>query len=87
MMSGTWPTPQAQAYWQTMQTGQAPYPYYGGPWPATPPAFAGPPFPGFGQGLSKEQELEMLRDQADMIKQQMDQINSRIDELEKEDSE
>ena len=85
MMTGEWPTPQAQAYWQGMQSGQAPYPYYGGgPWPVPPPAFAGAPYPGagFGPGLSKEQELEMLRDQADMLKQQMEQINIRIDELE-----
>ena len=83
MMTGEWPTPQAQAYWQATQAGQAPYPYYGGSWPVTPPAFAGAPFPGagFGPGLSKEQELEMLRDQADMLKQQIEQINSRIDEL------
>jgi len=39
MMTGQWPTPQAQAYWQAMQAGQAPYPYYGGTWAMTPPAF------------------------------------------------
>ena len=77
MMTGQWPTPQAQAYWQAMQTGQ---------WPVSPPAFTGAPFPGFGPGFSKEQELEFLREQADMLKQQMDQISSRIDELEQEDS-
>jgi len=26
LMTGTWPTPQAQAWWQAMQTGQAPPP-------------------------------------------------------------
>ena len=31
LMTGQWPTPQAQAYWQAMQAGQAPYPMYGGP--------------------------------------------------------
>jgi hypothetical protein len=88
MMTGEWPTPQAQAYWQAMQSGQSPYPYYGGPWPVTPPVFAVAPFPGanFGPGMSKEQELEMLRDQANMLKQQIEQINSRIDELEDEAS-
>jgi hypothetical protein len=53
----------------------------------TPPAFAGAPSPGagFGPGLSKEQELEMLKGQADMLKQQMDWVNDRISELEKEE--
>jgi len=30
LMTGQWPTPQAQSYWQAMQAGQAPYPAYGG---------------------------------------------------------
>ncbi len=30
LMTGQWPTPQAQSYWQAMQAGQAPYPMYGG---------------------------------------------------------
>jgi hypothetical protein len=76
-MTGAWPTPQAQAYWQ------APYPYYGGAWPITPPAFG----PGFAPGWTEEQELEMLKSQADMLKQQMEQINKRISELESETSE
>jgi hypothetical protein len=94
MMSGTWPTPQAQEYWQAVQSGQAPYPYYGGAWAMTPPAsgagFApGAPFPGtgFAPPLNKEQELDMLKSQADMLNQQMEQINNRINELEKETSE
>ena len=72
MMTGSWPTPQAQAYWQQ----QAPYPYYGDP------AFGA----GFAPGWSKEQELEMLKEQAGILSQQMEQINSRINELEKESS-
>jgi len=94
LMTGTWPTPQAQTYWQAAQSGQAPYPYYGGAWAMTPPAFGagfapGAPFPGagFAPGLSKEQELDMLKNQADMLNQQMEQINNRISELEKEASE
>ena len=90
LMTGSWPTPQAQEYWQAAQSGQAPYPYYGG---MTPPAFGagfaqGAPFPGagFAPGLSKEQELDMLKSQAEMLNQQMEQINNRITELEKEDS-
>ena len=83
MMTGSWPTPQAQAYWQSMQSGQTPYPYYGGAWAMTPPAFGA----GFAPGWTKEQELEILKDQADMLKQQMEEINSRISELEKESTE
>ncbi len=30
LMTGQWPTPQAQAYWEAMQAGQSPYPAYGG---------------------------------------------------------
>ena len=90
MMTGTWPTPQAQAYWQAVQSGQAQYPYYGGAWamnPPTPDFAPGAPFPGagFGPGFSKEQELEMLKGQADMLSQQMEQINNRISELEKQE--
>ncbi len=83
LMTGAWPTPQAQAYWQAQQSGQVPYPYYGGAWPITPPAFG----PGFAPGWTEEQELEMLKSQADMLKQQMEQINKRISELEAETSE
>ena len=75
MMAGAWPTPQAQAYWQSMQQGfPPPYPP---PYPQQGAGFA----PYYG-GYSEEQELEMLRDQAEMLKQQMEQISNRIKELE-----
>ena len=81
-MTGQWPTPQAQAYWQAVQAGQATYPQYGGAW-AYPPPFA----PGFQPGVSpetmEEQELAWLKSQADMLSQQLEQINTRISELEK----
>jgi hypothetical protein len=35
---------------------------------------------------SREQELEMLRDQADWLKEQMDAINQRINELDQQKS-
>lgn len=79
MMTGQWPTPQAQAYWQAMQSGQTPYPAYGMGWTMTPPAFA----PGFGTGPTEEQELQMLKNQAQMLSQQLEGIQSRIAELEK----
>ena len=81
-MTGQWPTPQAQAYWQAVQSGQAAYPQYGGAW-AYPPPFA----PGFQPGVApeamEEQELAWLKNQADMLSQQLEQINTRISELEK----
>jgi len=81
-MTGQWPTPQAQAYWQAVQAGQATYPYYGGAW-AYPPPFA----PGFQPSVTPEatgeQELAWLKSQADMLSQQLEQINARISELEK----
>ena len=83
MMTGEWPTPQAQAYWQGMQSGQAPYPYYGDAGQMPPPAFGA----GFAGGFGPEQELDMLKGQADMLKQQIEQINNRISKLEKKDTE
>lgn len=82
IMTGQWPTPQAQAYWQAVQSGQVPYPYYGVNM-APPPGFQ----PGFASGYSEEQELSMLKEQAQMLSQQLEQINSRIEELEQGQSE
>jgi len=97
-MTGQWPTPQAQAYWQAVQSGQATYPQYGGAWAYPPPFAPGgqpgvapgatPPFaPGFQPGgapeTMEEQELAWLKSQADMLSQQLEQINTRISELEK----
>ena len=61
-VTGQWPTPQAQAYWQAMQAGQAPYPFYGGA-----PAGATPSTP----QMSPEQELDFLKNQAQNIKGQL----------------
>jgi len=87
LMTGQWPTPQAQAYWQAMQAGQAPYPMYGG-FGAMPYGFGPAPgiMPGgapYGGGMSPEQELGFLRNQADALKTQIEQIDSRIKDLEK----
>jgi len=94
MMTGQWPTPQAQAYWDAVQSGQMPPPTPGvpptpevPPTPGVPPSTAGPWFgaPGpWGAPVSREQELEWLRGQAEMLKVQLDQISSRVAELEKE---
>lgn len=80
-MTGQWPTPQAQAYWQAVQSGQGAYPYYGGAW-AYPPTFAPGVQPGAAPEAMKEQELAWLKNQADMLSQQLEQINNRISELE-----
>ncbi len=87
LMTGQWPTPQAQSYWQAMQAGQAPYPAYGG---AGTMPYGFPQAPGttpgvapFAPAASPEQELSFLKDQASALKSQIDQINSRIKELEK----
>jgi len=87
LMTGQWPTPQAQTYWQAMQAGQAPYPMYGetGAMPYGFPQAPGttPGVAPFAPGTSPEQELSFLRSQASVLKSQIDQINSRIKELEK----
>lgn len=89
LTTGQWPTPQAQAYWQAMQAGQAPYPMYGGyggvgamPYGFAQPTGAMPGAAPFPPGVSPEQELDFLKNQAETLKTQIDQINSRIKELE-----
>ena len=87
LMTGQWPTPQAQTYWQAMQAGQAPYPMYGetGAMPYGFPQAPGtdPGVAPFAPGASPEQELIFLRSQVSTLKSQIDQTNSRIKELEK----
>ena len=73
MMTGQWPTPQMQAYWNAVQSGNAPN-----------PAFGQPGFQPFGAPMTPEQEVEFLKNQAEILSQQLEQINNRISELEKE---
>ena len=80
LTTGQWPTPQAQAYWQAMQSGQATYPQYG---PTTPPYYPGFQ-PSAGPMMTSEQELNLLKNQADFLKQQLEQIDIRVKELEEE---
>ena len=76
LMTGQWPTPQAQAYWQAMQTGQASYPSYGGIWG----------MPSYGSSApSSEQEMELLRNQAQIMGEQLERIQKRLQELEGEE--
>jgi len=62
-----------------------------GGWGSAPPAYPPMPFPQYGPDYgpavaagapSPEDEIQMLRGQADWLKQQMDAITGRIQELE-----
>jgi hypothetical protein len=71
LMTGQWPTPQAQAFWSGMQGGQVPYAGYG---------LFGAGVPG---QMTPEQEVNVLRSQAEALSNQLEQIQTRISELEK----
>jgi hypothetical protein len=75
------------AYSPGMQAGQAPYPYYGGAW--TTPSYGGPAVaPGatpFAPQMTREQELDFLKSQAQAAKGQLGEIEARISELEAEE--
>ena len=68
------PTPRAQAYWQAMQAGQAPYPFYGSP-------AAAPGMTPYASEMTPEQELDYLKNQADMIKGQLERVEARLRDL------
>jgi hypothetical protein len=58
--------------------GFGPGRYYGAPqWPA-------PAGPWSARSISREEELEYLKGQADMLKQELDAIGGRIGEIERE---
>jgi len=61
--------------WGAGAGGYAPAPYAS-------PAYGAPPF---WSAPSREQEMEMLRGQADSLKGEMEAVNQRIQELEKEE--
>jgi len=61
------------------------YPSYGSPWAM--PYYGGMAYPGadpYAPQMTREQELDFLRSQAEAIKGQLEQIDARIKELEKE---
>ena len=76
------------------------YPPYSSPWampgtpapgaygsPVTMPPYGGTAYPGadpYAPQMSREQELDFLRNQAEGIKGQLEQIDARIRELEAE---
>jgi hypothetical protein len=67
MMTGTWGTPQAQAYWDALQSGALASIW---PW--------GVPY----GWLTPDEELGFLKAQAEMLAQQIESVNMRISELE-----
>ena len=67
LMTGQWPTPQAQAYWQAMQAGKVPYPA-----PGSAP---------FAPQMTREQELDFLKTQAQAMRGHLEQIEARIQEM------
>ncbi|MGQ9631280.1 MAG: hypothetical protein ACUVXI_13370 [bacterium] len=71
-LTGRWPTPQMAAAWGSGQVPQM------GMYPQTGMA------PGVPPQMPREQELQMLKNQADYLSQQLSQIRERIEELEKE---
>ena len=82
LMTGQWPTPQAQAYWDATQSGQqVPYAPYGQGMTYPCPGFQAPG----GPMMTPEKDLNLLENQADFLKQQLDQIDARVKELEQDD--
>ena len=73
LMTGRWPTPQAQSFWQTMQPGAAPF---------YPPMESGLPPQGQNAQPTKEQEVEFLRTQADKLRGELERIKERLAQLE-----
>lgn len=71
LTTGQWPTPQAQAFWSGMQSGQVPSAGYG---------LFGAGIPG---QMTPEQEVNMLKSQAEALSNQLEQIQARMSELEK----
>jgi hypothetical protein len=59
-------------------------------WPYQPPFYGQPAAPGytpFMPQMTREEELDYLRDQAEAIKEQLEQIESRMQGLESEEKE
>ena len=77
LMTGQWPTPQAQAAWQAMQAG--------GP-PPGPMGFMGDPgaMPGMYGPADKAAQLAFLQSQLQMLQQQLQAVNDQIAALEEQ---
>jgi hypothetical protein len=76
LMYGQWPTPQMDYYWQS---GQAPL----SPAPGFPmPGYSTPYGPWSMTRLTPDEELHMLKGQAELLEDELDGIAGRIKELE-----
>jgi len=66
--------------------GSVPYPTYGGAW--TPAFYGGYPAPGgmpYPPQMTREQELDFLKEEANAVKGQLEQIEARMRDLESEE--
>ena len=70
--------PASPGYWQP------PYPSYGGAWEMPYGAAGAPGAMPYAPQMSREQELDFLRGEANAAKQQLEQIQARISEMEAE---
>jgi len=77
LMTGQWPTPQMAAAWQAGPPAYGATPMGAMPWGY------GAPAPG---AMPAEQEVQMLKSQAEALKAQLDQISARLAELEGQES-
>ena len=73
----------AAPYRQTPYAWQVPYPAYGAPWSMahSEPRPSSEAMP-FAPQMTKEQEFDFLKNQAEAIKDQLEQIDARMRELE-----
>ena len=71
LLTGYWPTPQANWMWNMMQASYPGYSPLYDPWGIT--------------QISPEQELEILKGQAEVLEDQLDGIRKRIAELESQE--
>jgi hypothetical protein len=69
MLTGGWPTPQAQAYWDAAPSSAFPHP---AGWMAGLAPYGGMP---------EGEELDFLKQHAEMLSSQLESINKRISEL------
>lgn len=75
-MYGQWPTPQMDYYWQTGQIPLAAAPVF------PMPGFPTPYDPWGATQLTQEQELDILKGQAEWLEDELGAVSKRIGEIE-----
>jgi hypothetical protein len=80
LWAGYWQMPPADPYFE---------PYYGPPWmgpyyPGSPAEAAYPPASYHPPRMTRDEEIQYLKEQAQAVKEDLDDIQARIDELESE---